>query len=94
MPRSEYRARHILVQNEALANELLARIRKGEKFEKVAAKESLDSTKSAGGDLGWFNVLVAQIIRVRRYRNDLRRSLTSLRPRGRRRIAEGILRKG
>jgi peptidyl-prolyl cis-trans isomerase C len=55
MPRSEYRARHILVQNEALANELLARIRKGEKFEKVAAKESLDSTKSAGGDLGWFS---------------------------------------
>ncbi len=54
MARTEYRARHILVPTESLANDLLARVRKGEKFEQVAAKESLDSSKERGGDLGWF----------------------------------------
>jgi peptidyl-prolyl cis-trans isomerase C len=52
--RSEYRARHILVQTEEFANQLVARIKKGEKFERVAAAESLDSSKQQGGDLGWF----------------------------------------
>jgi peptidyl-prolyl cis-trans isomerase C len=54
MARTEFRARHILVQSEAQANDLLARLKKGEKFEQVAAKESLDSSKERGGDLGWF----------------------------------------
>jgi peptidyl-prolyl cis-trans isomerase C len=53
--RSEYRARHILVQTEEFANQLLARIKKGEKFERVASAESLDSSKQQGGDLGWFS---------------------------------------
>jgi len=54
MPRTEFRARHILVQTEAFANDLMARLKKGEKFEQLAAKESLDSSKERGGDLGWF----------------------------------------
>jgi peptidyl-prolyl cis-trans isomerase C len=55
MPRTEFRARHILVQTEAFANDMMARLKKGEKFEAVAAKESLDSSKERGGDLGWFS---------------------------------------
>jgi peptidyl-prolyl cis-trans isomerase C len=55
MARTEYKARHILVQTESFANDLLARLRKGERFEQLAAKESMDSTKEAGGDLGWFS---------------------------------------
>ncbi len=55
MPRTEYRARHILVQTEAFANALMARLQRGEKFEAVAQKESLDSSKEKGGDLGWFS---------------------------------------
>lgn len=54
MPRTEYRARHILVQTEEFANRLMERLKKGEKFERVA-RESLDSSKENGGDLGWFN---------------------------------------
>ena len=54
MPRTEYHARHILVQTEEAANQLLARLKKGEKFERVA-RESLDSSKDNGGDLGWFS---------------------------------------
>jgi peptidyl-prolyl cis-trans isomerase C len=55
MPRTEFRARHILVQTEAFANDLMARLKKGEKFEQLATKESLDSSKERGGDLGWFS---------------------------------------
>jgi len=54
MPRTEYRARHILVPSEAQANAVMARLQKGEKFEGVAVKESIDSSKERGGDLGWF----------------------------------------
>ncbi|MFN4083598.1 MAG: SurA N-terminal domain-containing protein [Bacteroidia bacterium] len=36
------------------ANEVLARIRKGEKFEDMAREFGTDGTKERGGDLGWF----------------------------------------
>lgn len=52
MARSEYRARHILLQNEGFANEILERLKKGEKFETLA-KQSLDPSGANGGDLGW-----------------------------------------
>jgi peptidyl-prolyl cis-trans isomerase C len=54
MPHNEFRASHILVKEESTANDILARLKKGEKFEAVAAKDSLDATKQKGGDLGWF----------------------------------------
>jgi peptidyl-prolyl cis-trans isomerase C len=50
----EYRARHILVANEADAKAVLADLKKGVKFEEIAQKKSLDEgTRPKGGDLDW-----------------------------------------
>jgi peptidyl-prolyl cis-trans isomerase C len=50
----EYRARHILVEDEARAKALIASINAGAKFEAVAQKESMDKGSGAnGGDLDW-----------------------------------------
>lgn len=54
MPKTEYRARHILVQTEDFAKNAIERIRKGAKFEDVARRDSIDGSKDQGGDLGWF----------------------------------------
>lgn len=54
MSRNEYRARHILVPTEIAATQILERLKKGERFENLA-KDSLDSSRENGGDLGWFN---------------------------------------
>ncbi|MBN1426878.1 MAG: SurA N-terminal domain-containing protein [Anaerolineae bacterium] len=48
-------ARHILVNTQAEAEQLLARIQAGEEFGELAAQYSLDvTTKAHEGDLGWF----------------------------------------
>lgn len=48
-------ARHILLNNEEHAKEVLERVKSGEEFEDVALTESLDSGSAAqGGDLGYF----------------------------------------
>ncbi len=53
---SQIRASHILVKTEAEANKILARLKKGEKFEDIAKKESLDAASAKnGGDLGFFS---------------------------------------
>jgi peptidyl-prolyl cis-trans isomerase C len=52
LPRNEYRVRHILLQNEQFANEILARLKAGERFETLA-RQSLDGSSKDGGDLGW-----------------------------------------
>jgi peptidyl-prolyl cis-trans isomerase C len=54
MPKTEYKARHILVADEQVAKNAIAQIQKGAKFEDVAKKISTDGSKDQGGDLGWF----------------------------------------
>ncbi len=54
MSHTEYHARHILVATSSFADKLIKDIEKGAKFEDVAKRESMDSSKDSGGDLGWF----------------------------------------
>lgn len=52
---SQIKASHILVKTEAEAEKILERLKKGEKFDAVAKKESLDKQSAQnGGDLGYF----------------------------------------
>lgn len=53
MSGTEYKARHILVKEEAEAKTIVEKLKKGEKFADLA-KQSIDpGTKDNGGDLGW-----------------------------------------
>lgn len=50
----EYHPRHILVQTEAEAKDILAKLAKKAKFEDLAKKQSKDAGSAKnGGDLGW-----------------------------------------
>ena len=50
----EYRARHILVETEDQAKTVVAELKKGGKFDELAAKNSKDpGSKDRGGDLDW-----------------------------------------
>ena len=53
----EYKARHILVETEAEAREIIAKLKKNPKaFEALANEKSKDrGSKANGGDLGWFD---------------------------------------
>ena len=52
----EYKARHILVEKESDAQDIIAKIKKGAKFEDLAKKLSKDPGSGAkGGDLDWAN---------------------------------------
>lgn len=56
MKSTEYKARHILLDTEAEAKDVLAKLAKGAKFDELAKKLSKDpSAKQNGGELGWFN---------------------------------------
>jgi peptidyl-prolyl cis-trans isomerase C len=55
LPQTQYRARHILVKTQAEAQKIIEQLNKGAKFEDLAKKDSLDSSKSQGGELGWFS---------------------------------------
>lgn len=56
LPKTEYHARHILVATQPFAQKIVERLKKGEKFEDLAKAESMDSSKTNGGDLGWFTL--------------------------------------
>jgi peptidyl-prolyl cis-trans isomerase C len=49
----EYKVRHILVKEEQEAKDIIEALNKGEDFIKLAKERSLDSSKDAGGELGW-----------------------------------------
>lgn len=53
-PTREYRIRHITVATQERAAQLIAQLRTGASFEKLAAEHSVDaSSAKQGGDLGW-----------------------------------------
>ena len=54
---TEYKARHILVEKEAEAKDIIARLKKDPgAFAKLAMERSKDpGSKAQGGDLGWFD---------------------------------------
>jgi peptidyl-prolyl cis-trans isomerase C len=49
----EYKVRHILVDKEDDAKEIIAALQKGEKFEKLAERSKDTGSKANGGDLDW-----------------------------------------
>ncbi len=50
----EYKARHILVKEEADAKQIIAQLKNGALFEKIAAEKSEDQgSKNQGGNLDW-----------------------------------------
>lgn len=54
VPAREYRVRHILVEKEEEAKNIIAQLKKGVSFEKLAAQHSADpGSKGRGGDLDW-----------------------------------------
>ena len=54
-PEEEVHARHILVSTEDEAKALIAELKKGAAFDKLAKEKSTDKASGAeGGDLGWF----------------------------------------
>lgn len=57
MDGSEYKARHILVEGESEAKDIIAQLKKNPKtFDALAKAKSKDAgSKSNGGDLGWFD---------------------------------------
>jgi peptidyl-prolyl cis-trans isomerase C len=51
--RQEYHARHILVATEAEANQIIAKLKGGAKFEDLAKQSKDPGSGANGGDLGW-----------------------------------------
>ena len=49
----EYKVRHILVEKENDAKDIIAALQKGEKFEKLAERSKDPGSKAKGGDLDW-----------------------------------------
>ena len=49
----EYKVRHVLVEKEDDAKEIIAALQKGEKFEKLAERSKDPGSKANGGDLDW-----------------------------------------
>jgi peptidyl-prolyl cis-trans isomerase C len=54
MPHVEYHARHILVATEPFAERIIEQLDHGANFADLAKNESMDPSKTNGGDIGWF----------------------------------------
>jgi peptidyl-prolyl cis-trans isomerase C len=54
-PSLQFKARHILVETQATASELVAKLDDGADFEELAKENSTGPTGPNGGDLGWFS---------------------------------------
>ena len=53
LPHQEFHVHHILVATEGFARKLIAELEKGANFSDVAKRESMDPSKTNGGDIGW-----------------------------------------
>ena len=53
-PDQQYKARHILVQTQAEAQDLIAQLKEGADFQTLAKEHSTGPSGPNGGDLGWF----------------------------------------
>ena len=51
----EYKARHILVEQETEAMSIIDKLKKGERFDDLAKASKDPGSKDRGGDLGWAN---------------------------------------
>jgi peptidyl-prolyl cis-trans isomerase C len=51
----EYKARHILVESEGEAKDIIAKLKAGGKFEELAKASKDPGSKDRGGELGWAN---------------------------------------
>jgi peptidyl-prolyl cis-trans isomerase C len=56
MDKTEYHARHILVDSKEKGEAIIKKLKGGAKFEELAKTESSDGSKNNGGDLGWFTL--------------------------------------
>lgn len=52
---NEYKARHILLEDEAKALAVIAKLEQGADFAELAKSDSTGPSSSSGGDLGWFS---------------------------------------
>lgn len=53
-PTEQFKARHILVETQSAASDLIAQLQEGADFEALAKEHSTGPTGPNGGDLGWF----------------------------------------
>jgi peptidyl-prolyl cis-trans isomerase C len=53
-PPMQFKARHILVESQGEATDLITRLDNGADFVELAKDKSTDSSAQSGGDLGWF----------------------------------------
>ena len=54
-PALQFKARHILVETQAAATDLIAQLNDGAEFASLAQEHSTGPSGPTGGDLGWFS---------------------------------------
>lgn len=54
-PPQQFKARHILVETQSAASDLIAQLQEGADFQELAKAHSTGPSGPSGGDLGWFS---------------------------------------